>query len=609
MSQQLYLTSDDDVVTDDGERVGVDWRGHYDPKAGKCVVRGPNGTPYAFRRQLTVKIFGIEYTVTMIDETTEQYRAALQKKKTKKQPARRTTVSAAVAAAPVGSKRKPAASVLMETGSKRKRQKGKTSRARSTATATTDNADADADAATATSAAITVASEEAPVEGPTVITVADEPSDGQTVSDKDEKAAVVVTGALKKGAAGRWVMFTGENKPVFVNGSMRIGDAAPDQTHNRFWDDAGTYISGDDTFSDHIGVSLFRGEAGSGLKIFVKTLMGETIEIDATRVDTIDTVKQKIQHKSGIPTDQQRLISCGVQLEGARTLASYNVQYAQTMHLVLRTGGGGGPIKCVDPSEGLSKHAFDESAPSWMMKSGGISLRGICYESKCKAFQKGVVCNLGYGVVDMVKVVPVCPECRFPVKPRKNETWRPLFSDCYLRVVGLRADISDAKLESSDWIDCAEPGKYLECPESVSDVSWEGLQFVVSLTRNKVEPATITLHTPSTGACPICRKPFLVEDISFTNQLCGHSFHPTCLQTWVDHDGPRCPRKSCRRKIDLDHGNSVPSMTVQQAVSGWKARSKQIASQYEYSQDPLVMLLVLKKQAEALKAWIPNIHG
>ncbi len=63
------------------------------------------------------------------------------------------------------------------------------------------------------------------------------------------------------------------------------------------------------------------------MQLFVKTLTGKTVSVEAEPGDSIDALKHKIQEKEGIPPDQQRIIFGGKQLQGAdKTIGDFNIE-------------------------------------------------------------------------------------------------------------------------------------------------------------------------------------------------------------------------------------------------------------------------------------------
>ncbi len=69
------------------------------------------------------------------------------------------------------------------------------------------------------------------------------------------------------------------------------------------------------------------------MQIFIKTATEKTITVEVELNLTIDELKSRIHEKAGINLGLQRLIFEGTQLEDGRTLAHYNINDSQTIHL------------------------------------------------------------------------------------------------------------------------------------------------------------------------------------------------------------------------------------------------------------------------------------
>jgi hypothetical protein len=84
------------------------------------------------------------------------------------------------------------------------------------------------------------------------------------------------------------------------------------------------------------------------MKISITPAKGATFTLDVEPLDTILTIKQKIQDAMHMPISEQRIIFAGKNLEDDRTLSDYNIMRESTLHLI--SAAGRDPR--LDPGEG-----------------------------------------------------------------------------------------------------------------------------------------------------------------------------------------------------------------------------------------------------------------
>jgi len=77
----------------------------------------------------------------------------------------------------------------------------------------------------------------------------------------------------------------------------------------------------------------------SSIVIFVRTLTGRIVEIEANPQDTVLGLKERIQMRDGIPPSNQRLVFQGKAISDSQILQVIGIRHRSTVHLVLGLTG------------------------------------------------------------------------------------------------------------------------------------------------------------------------------------------------------------------------------------------------------------------------------
>lgn len=256
------------------------------------------------------------------------------------------------------------------------------------------------------------------------------------------------------------------------------------------------------------------------IKIYVKTLIGDTMFIGVNGDDTIQTLKDKIQEQHKILSDQQRLIFAGKQLEDSKTIEHYNIIQSSVLHLVFRLWGGGGmeQFACLD--EDGQELEFSYEAPEWRSVLDGLSIFGICYNKNCKAYSYEVVHSRGFNDFELSyhKAEITCPICSENIMPVSCG-----FYNCEWSCTSLSIDELEPKVISKEWK--RVENKFIYFDGYKKSKEYVQLKIRVRRISNDIN-------------CNLCHN-IITKEIKCND--CNKSYHEKCLDNWTKNENKKCP--------------------------------------------------------------------
>ena len=193
----------------------------------------------------------------------------------------------------------------------------------------------------------------------------------------------------------------------------------------------------------------------------------------------VEELKDLISEKCKISNDALNLSFGGKPLKDSLLLSDYNVISNSVINCEYINNGGNFNFIDVNNINGIKKIPIGKKVSRWKKYVPGLNLEGKCTNETCEAYNKKVICQIGYTDYNFDNVKEdnkiICPICKNKVIPLSCG-----FSKCIFKISGKR--IINEKMEEiydEEW-KLVRKGYYSYDPDKTKIINWESLQIKVN---------------------------------------------------------------------------------------------------------------------------------
>ena len=220
------------------------------------------------------------------------------------------------------------------------------------------------------------------------------------------------------------------------------------------------------------------------MQVYVNGISDSSLFFKINKNCKVEELKDLISEKCKISNEALNLSFGGKLLKDSLLLSDYNVISNSVINCEYINNGGNFDFIDVNNINGIKKIPLGKKVSRWKKYVKGLNLEGYCKNKQCEAYNKKVICQIGYIDYNFENIrdenKSICPMCKKKIIPLSCG-----FSKCAFKISGKR--IIDGKMEEisdEEW-KLVKRGYYSYDPHKTKIINWDSLTIkVIEIPKN-----------------------------------------------------------------------------------------------------------------------------